>query len=88
MDTTSDTICALCGCCDGTDNHNPLAHAEAAATIEVPAYARDWPAEYRLGFAEADSDMGMTYDGDRESPRSVAYDKGRNDGRRALGLPD
>jgi hypothetical protein len=38
---------------------------------------RHWP-EFRLGFAEAHSDMGMTYDDDPESNRSVAYDTGRD----------
>ncbi len=40
---------------------------------------------YALGFKEADSDMGMTYDNDPGSPRSVAYDKGREAGMKALG---
>lgn len=35
-----------------------------------------------LGFREAGSDLGMTYDDDPESSRSVAYDHGRNLGER------
>jgi hypothetical protein len=31
-----------------------------------------------LGWAEGLGDMGMTYDDDPESPRSRAYDTGRN----------
>lgn len=30
-----------------------------------------------LGFREGAGDLGMTYDDDPESPRSVAYDVGR-----------
>lgn len=30
-----------------------------------------------LGFNEGDGDIGMTYDNDPASPRSVAYDEGR-----------
>lgn len=38
------------------------------------------PRIYRLGISEAHSSLGMTYDDDPESPRSVAYDLGRNRG--------
>ena len=41
-------------------------------------------AAFRLGVSEAGGDMGMTYDDDAESPRSVAYDVGRTVGQ----LPD
>lgn len=30
-----------------------------------------------LGFREGRGDVGVTYDGDAESPRSAAYDVGR-----------
>lgn len=30
-----------------------------------------------LGFLESDGNLGMTYDGNPEDPRSVAYDLGR-----------
>ncbi len=36
------------------------------------------PDEFDLGFAEADGDMGMTYDDDAWSDRSRAYDLGRS----------
>lgn len=39
--------------------------------------------EFRLGWREAFTDDGMTYDDDPGSPRSEAYDTGR-DLRRAL----
>lgn len=39
---------------------------------------------FRLGLAEADGDVGMTYDGNPESPRSIAYDVGRTLGRNVL----
>lgn len=35
------------------------------------------PAVALLGFREGRGDMGMTYDNDPGSPRSVAYDVGR-----------
>lgn len=37
-------------------------------------------AAFHLGFTESDGDVGMTYDGDPESPRSQAYDMGRTVG--------
>lgn len=37
-------------------------------------------AAYKLGISEAHHACGMTYDDDPESPRSVAYDWGRNVG--------
>ena len=43
-----------------------------------------WCADaYALGFSEADGAIGMTYDGDPESDRSRAYDRGRTDGEAA-----
>lgn len=36
------------------------------------------PLVFTLGFREGWSDMGMTYDDDAYSPRSEAYDFGRN----------
>lgn len=36
------------------------------------------PRVFTLGFVEGRGDMGMTYDDDAYSPRSVAYDLGRN----------
>lgn len=39
---------------------------------------------FSLGLEEAGSAFGMTYDGDPESPRSVAYDSGRNVGEALL----
>lgn len=41
---------------------------------------------YRLGWDEGCSAFGMTYDDDPESDRSVAYDTGRTDRRRAEGI--
>lgn len=41
---------------------------------------------WNLGFDEGLGDMGMTYDDDPESPRSVAYDLGRTVRRKAAGL--
>jgi hypothetical protein len=38
------------------------------------------PRIYRLGIKEAHHSFGMTYDDDPWSPRSVAYDLGRNRG--------
>lgn len=38
---------------------------------------RHWR-EFLLGFREGAGDMGMTYDDDPESPRSLAYDAGRD----------
>lgn len=35
-------------------------------------------AEFALGYAEGDGDVGMTYDDDPGSDRSVAYDLGRS----------
>lgn len=35
---------------------------------------------FRRGVEEADGDVGLTYDGDPTSPRSVAYDCGRTVG--------
>lgn len=35
-------------------------------------------AEFALGYAEGDGDMGMTYDDDPGSDRSMAYDLGRS----------
>jgi hypothetical protein len=35
---------------------------------------------WQLGHDEASGDVGMTYDDDSGSPRSVAYDEGRNAG--------
>lgn len=43
-----------------------------------------WPVEHSLGVAEAHSAFGMTYDDDPESPRSRAYDLGRNYGEGSL----
>lgn len=46
--------------------------------------ANDYPdtfgitAAFSLGFLEATSDVGMTWDCDAESPRSRAYDYGRD----------
>jgi hypothetical protein len=37
-----------------------------------------YPRIFALGFAEGRGYDGMTYDDDPESPRSVAYDLGRN----------
>ena len=37
-----------------------------------------------LGFRESAGGMGMTYDDDPDSPRSVAYDTGRGIGQRIL----
>lgn len=37
-------------------------------------------AAFLLGVAEAGGGVGMTYDGDANSPRSVAYDLGRTIG--------
>lgn len=42
----------------------------------LPAALRH-PAIALLGFREGNGDVGMTYDDDPESPRSVAYDVGR-----------
>jgi hypothetical protein len=36
------------------------------------------PAEFALGYAEGDGDVGMTYDDDPGSDRSLAYDLGRS----------
>lgn len=36
------------------------------------------PATAIQGFAEGPGDLGVTYDDDAYSPRSVAYDVGRN----------
>ena len=36
------------------------------------------PLVFLMGLREATGDFGMTYDDDPESPRSVAYDMGRN----------
>jgi len=44
--------------------------------------------EWQFGYDEAEGDVGITYDDDPESPRSVAYDEGRTAGRIALGLED
>lgn len=38
------------------------------------------------GLTEAGGDMGLTYDDDPHSPRSRAYDRGRNLGRQLRGL--
>lgn len=35
---------------------------------------------WQAGYDEAADDIGRTYDSDPESPRSVAYDEGRNAG--------
>lgn len=35
------------------------------------------PEEFKLGITEAHLSTGVTYDGDPESPRSIAYDLGR-----------
>ncbi len=42
----------------------------------LPAALRH-PTVAWLGFREGRGDLGMTYDDDPESPRSVAYDVGR-----------
>jgi hypothetical protein len=42
---------------------------------------------WQLGHDEAGGDVGMTYDDDPGSPRSVAYDEGRNAGA-AAGTPN
>ena len=36
------------------------------------------PLEFAWGFDEGDEAMGVTFDNDPESPRSVAYDLGRS----------
>jgi hypothetical protein len=41
---------------------------------------------YVLGWREADGDIGMTYDGTPFSPRSQAYDLGRNHHRQVWAL--
>lgn len=38
---------------------------------------RHWP-EFRLGWDEANTSAGRTYDDDSYSPRSEAYDTGRD----------
>lgn len=43
-------------------------------------------AAWQLGYDEGDGDMGMTYDDDSQSPRSVAYDEGRSVRRAELAL--
>lgn len=44
-------------------------------------YAIRFPRIFALGWAESADGCGMTYDDDPSSPRSSAYDLGRNDRR-------
>lgn len=45
-----------------------------------------YPRIFALGWRESAGDCGMTYDDNPDSPRSSAYDLGRNDRRMAWGL--
>lgn len=49
---------------------------------------RDHPEEFKLGITEANLSTGVTYDGDPESPRSIAYDLGRVLGESVESLED
>ena len=49
---------------------------------------KDHPEEFKLGITEAYLSTGVTYDGDPESPRSIAYDLGRVMGEAVGGLDD
>ena len=44
-------------------------------------------AAFLLGLREHADSFGMTYDDDAESPRSVAYDRGRTFGEWLFGAP-
>lgn len=45
---------------------------------EVWMTIHDYPFEFKLGYEEGLESMGVTYDDDPGSPRSVAYDLGRS----------
>lgn len=49
-------------------------------------YALVHPRIAILGFREGDGDVGMTYDDDPDSPKSVAYDTGRAIRRKLLNM--
>ena len=57
----------------------PIGTLPGPAPAPTNPYDEDTPEHraWRLGFLEADGSVGITYDGDPESPRSVAYDEGR-----------
>lgn len=89
------SVCHYCGYefndpqegCD-TCAHDPR---KAKDTMPIPgdeveALIHRYSEEFLLGYAEARSDMGMTYDDDPWSDRSRAYDLGRTLGRGLLQL--
>lgn len=49
---------------------------------------RDHPEEFKLGIIEAGLSTGVTFDGNPESARSVAYDLGRTLGEPTEGFDD
>ncbi len=64
---------------------NPTNTKPANAVVQSGHTEQD---AFLLGISEAHSCFGMTYDGDSSSPRSLAYDYGRNVGEAIADLGD
>lgn len=71
--TVPDRYCPECG---PTWNTGCLVRCNVCDSFWAPALL----SVFLLGFEESASGFGRTYDDDPESPRSVAYDRGRTFG--------